>query len=66
MVFRNREAAADDGQPAESDMINTILKKEFAPYTQEQIAKLNYTDAAKFRFELKSRQDHIKKLKSGE
>jgi glycerol-3-phosphate dehydrogenase len=64
--MRNRLATADDGQPAELDLINTILKREFAPYTTEQIAKLNYKDAAKFRFELKSRQEHIKRLKSGE
>ena len=65
-MIRSSLANADDGQPAELDMINTILKREFASYTPEQIAKLNYADAAKFRFELKSRQDHIKRLKSGE
>jgi len=65
-LFKSRIATADDGQPAELDLINTILKKEFASYTPEQLAKLNHKEAAKFRFELKSRQDHIKRLKSGE
>jgi hypothetical protein len=35
MSIRSRDAAADDGQPAELDMINNILKKEFASYTPE-------------------------------
>lgn len=43
-----------------------MLKREFASYTQEELSRLRYKDTAKFRFELKSRQDHLKKLKSGE
>lgn len=66
MYTRSRIAAADDGQPAEADLINTILKKEFASYTPEQLARINHKEAAKFRFELKSRQDHLKRLRSGE
>lgn len=46
------------------DLIADIISKEFHPFTQEQLEKIHPQDLVKYNFPLKTREQHMKELKS--